>query len=183
MKSRIQLLLFLQLHYGLAFNLNRSKMIIWCADSWFHCHFHQMANHHDLLFLLWDPLLDCIPAKSLESRIFFDLYPSLRSISKPLQKMKFRRFSVAIALLALASSLLLPTVRGFLLLTATLGHLLVVGVAGSWYYNLFLRFLLSHPSTKMLVLLEISNYILPIFIMLKNMLFSSCHLSFPCVPV
>ena len=146
MKSRIQLLLFQQLHYGIAglifepflffwlmkftFNLNRSKMIILCSDRWFHCHFHHMANCNDL-FLLWDPLLDCLPAKNLESQIFSDLYPSLRSISNPLQKMKCQRFSAAIALLALASSLLLPTVRGSLLLTATLGHPLVEGAAGS----------------------------------------------------
>ena len=119
-------------------------------DRWFHCPFLQMSNCHELLLLPWVPLRDCIPAKNLENQAFSDLYPNLRSISKQFQKMKCQRYFAAIALLALVLSHLLQTVRGSLLLRVTLGHLLVGGVAGSWYYNLFLHFLLS-LSTKMLI--------------------------------
>ncbi|RVX21662.1 CRC domain-containing protein TSO1 [Vitis vinifera] len=66
------------------------------------------------------------------SQIFHNLSPSLRRNSKPSQKMRCLRFFGAIALPpVVASRLLLPTVRGCLLLTVISDRPLVEGVAGS----------------------------------------------------
>ena len=91
--------------------------IFW-TDLWFNCHFHQRANHHGPL-LPSDHLPHCIMGKDMESLILFGLKTLLKSISKLLQKMKCLRFYEAILLPTLASRLLLPTVRGSLLLNVS----------------------------------------------------------------
>lgn len=114
----------------------------WCSYL-----FRPNANHHGHYFLL-DPPLDSSPATIMENQIFSGPNPSLRSLSKLPQKTKCLRFYGAIALPAAASRLLLPTVRGSLLLTPSWGRPLVVEVGGSWYYNRYHHFLRSLQSTE-----------------------------------
>lgn len=99
-------------------------------DPWSSCHFHQSANRRDL-YLLLDPVPDSTQATNMENRIFCDLNPSLRRVSKLVQKMKCPRFCRKIPLPAVASRLLLPTVRGSLHQTLSWGHPLVGEVDGS----------------------------------------------------
>ena len=105
----------------------------------FRCPFHQRESHQDLL-LQPSLALHCLPAKSLGNQTLFGLK---LSIFKLFQMKKYRIFCKVIALLSLASKPLLQMARGSPLLTATWDYLLVAEVAGSWYYNPFLHFLLS----------------------------------------
>ena len=126
-----------------------SKRTFCMPGNHLNCHFPQRPNYHDRLFSLLGPHLGCILAKYLESQIFHNLSPSLRRNSKPSQKMRCLRFFGAIALPpVVASRLLLPTVRGCLLLTVISDRPLVEGVAGSWYCNPSHHFLLLHLSIR-----------------------------------
>lgn len=108
---------------------------------------HQKESRHDLLFLPSDhPLPGCLVAIDSEGRILSHWNPSSRSTSKPFGKMRCQIFSTITDLQPQASSRCRQTVRGFLHLT--LGVFLVKEAAGSWYFNLFLLFLLSPPRTK-----------------------------------
>lgn len=96
------------------------------------CHFPRKSNYQDrLISQLVHHLGCCIQTKCLENQTLHNLSPSLRRISKPSQKIRCQRFFKAIALHPVQSRLLLPTVRGCLLLTVTSDRRLVGGVAGS----------------------------------------------------
>lgn len=155
----IQILLLFQHHYGfpglICSDLLSDIMIKYIdIPCWlisvhfcgtghcFPCPFLQRESHQDLLS---QPslVLHCLPARSSGNQILFGLK---LSIFKLFQMMKCQIFSVVIPLLLLASKLVLQMARGSPLLTVTWDHLPAAEVAGSWYYNLFLRFLLSPPT-------------------------------------
>ena len=125
-----------------------SWFILHVTDHCSHYPFHQRESHQDLL-LLPSLVPDCLPAKSLGNQTLFGLKLSSKSHFKLLQMMRWWMLSGVIALLSLASKLLLQMAKGSLLLIVTLDHLQLAEVAGGWYYNPSLRFLLSPLTIRM----------------------------------
>lgn len=121
--------------------------IVCMPDRWCSYLSPQKESHRDPLFLPLDhPLLGCLVAIDLEGQILFHRNPSLISTFKTFRKMRCQRFSTIMDLQPPVSSHCRQTVRGFLHLT--LGVFLVKEAAGSWYFDLFLPFLLSPRRIK-----------------------------------